>query len=135
MVDKDGAFHLIKNHKSYEVHVVAADFETKHFTLSVNGVEVELEAKDKFDLLLAELGMENLGGSAINDLKAPMPGLVLKTEVSAGTEVKKGDPLIVLEAMKMENILKAENDAVVKAVVAQTGKAVEKNEVLIEFEV
>ena len=127
-------FHLIKDNKSYNVSLISADYDSKTFELMVNGNPYTFEAKDRFDILLKELGMENLNASAVNDLKAPMPGLVLATKVAVGDAVKKGDPLVILEAMKMENILKASSEAVVKSVNVEIGTAVEKNEVLIEFE-
>ena len=126
--------HLLKDHKSYRISYVDIDYETKSFTMQVNGNAYTVEAKDRFDLLLEELGMEDLAGSAVNDLKAPMPGLVLSIEVKAGDSISKGDALVVLEAMKMENVLKASSDAVVKSIAVETGKAVEKNQILIEFE-
>jgi len=128
-------FHIVKDFRSYRVNVVEADYETKTFTIRVNDNYYELSAKDRFDLLLEELGMEDLAASKANDLKAPMPGMVLDVVVNAGDTVSKGDKLIVLEAMKMENSLKAEADATVKSILAEKGKAVEKNQVLIEFEV
>lgn len=127
-------YNVILDNKSYNVTLVDADFQARSFTIRVNSNEYKLDAKDQFDLLLAELGMEDLAGSKVNDLKAPMPGLVLKINVKPGDEIKKGDALIVLEAMKMENILKAEGDAIIKAIHTETSKAVEKNQVLIEFE-
>jgi acetyl/propionyl-CoA carboxylase alpha subunit len=133
LVKEENGFHLIKDHKSYEVSVVKADFEDKNFEIVINGHSYQLEAQDQFDLLLKELGMENLNASAINNLKAPMPGLVLSIEVEEGQEIKKGDPLVVLEAMKMENVLKAAQDATVKSISAKKGAAVEKNQMLIEF--
>jgi biotin carboxyl carrier protein len=62
-----------------------------------------------------------------------MPGLVLSVLVSAGQEVKKGDKLLVLEAMKMENIIKAGGDGVVAQIMVNQGQAVDKNQTLIEF--
>ncbi len=134
IIGKDGHFHLILNHKSYNLEVVSADYESKSFEIKVNNNTYSLEAKDKFDLLLEKLGMKNLNATALNDLKAPMPGLVLSVNAAVGQEVSKGDALLVLEAMKMENVLKALNDGVVKSVLAEPGKAVEKNQTLIEFE-
>lgn len=134
LVRNGEGMHFLHDNKSYNVTIVSADFDTKTFTVNVNGNNYAVEAKDRFDLLLKELGMESLAGSAINDLKAPMPGLVLSTNVSPGDEVKKGDALMVLEAMKMENVLKATADAKVKAIHAEIGKAVEKNQILIEFD-
>ena len=126
--------HLLKDNQSFRVSYVDMDYDTKTFTVQVNGNAYTVEAKDRFDLLLEELGMEDLAGSAINDLKAPMPGLVLSIDVKPGHSVSKGDALVVLEAMKMENVLKAASDAVVKNVAVEIGKAVEKNQILIEFE-
>lgn len=127
-------FHVLRNNKSYNVEVIEANYAEKSFELMVNGTPYIYEAKDRFDLLLKELGMENLASAVANDLKAPMPGLVLKVQVKPGQEVQKGDALLVLEAMKMENVLKATGEATVKVVKAEVGKAVEKNQVLIEFE-
>ncbi|MBK8500165.1 MAG: acetyl-CoA carboxylase biotin carboxyl carrier protein subunit [Flavobacteriales bacterium] len=67
------------------------------------------------------------------DLKAPMPGLVLNILVKPGDTVRKNDPVLVLEAMKMENVIKAPADAVVKAIAAEKGKPVEKGQLLISF--
>jgi biotin carboxyl carrier protein len=62
-----------------------------------------------------------------------MPGLVLRVLVEPGQKVTKGEPLLVLEAMKMENMIKAPGDAIVSSVKAQLGQAVEKNQILIDF--
>jgi biotin carboxyl carrier protein len=69
----------------------------------------------------------------VNDVKAPMPGMVFNVLVSEGQDIKKGDPLIVLEAMKMENVLKSPTDGTVKKIAVTKGVAVEKNQVLIQF--
>ena len=134
LLKNDNQLHIIKDDRSYTVSVVKADHEAGEFVLMVNNREYALQAKDRFDLLLEELGMQDLGASAMNDLKAPMPGLVLEVPVNEGQEVSKGDALVVLEAMKMENVLKAESDGVVKNVKVAKGEAVEKNYILIEFE-
>lgn len=72
--------------------------------------------------------------TAERELHAPMPGMVLKVAVAPGQKVTKGQPLVVIEAMKMENIIKAKADAVVSVVYAIAGKSVEKGEVLLEFQ-
>ncbi len=77
--------------------------------------------------------MDSLNSSKVNEVKAPMPGLVLDIRVSEGDEVKKGDPILVLEAMKMENIIKSPTDGVIKKINVKKGLAVEKNQVLINF--
>lgn len=131
---KEGSFHLLKNNKSFNIEIVKADYSDKEFVIQVNGNKYTLNVKDKFDLLLKDLGMENLASAKINEVKAPMPGLVLDILVQAGTEVKKGDALMILEAMKMENILKSPADGKVKKINIEKKQAVEKNQVLIFFE-
>jgi biotin carboxyl carrier protein len=130
---KDGSFHVIKNNRSFIVEVIKADPAEKSFLISVNGNKYQLNVKDKFDELLKSLGMDNLNISKVNEIKAPMPGLVLDIRVAEGDEVKKGDPILVLEAMKMENILKSPTDGIVKKINVKKGLAVEKNQVLIYF--
>lgn len=131
---KDGSFHLIKGNRSYNLEVLKANYDEKSFEIKVNGGTYELKVQDKFDLLLESMGMSNMNAAKVSELKAPMPGLVLDIKVNVGTEIAKGDPLLVLEAMKMENIIKSPTDGVVKDIKVETSKAVEKNEILIEFE-
>jgi biotin carboxyl carrier protein len=129
----EGYFHIIHDTKSYRAEVVKADHAAKTFTIKINNHLHTLEAKDKFDLLLEKLGMHNTGGSKVNAVKAPMPGLIVDMKVKPGDSVKQGDPLLILEAMKMENMLKSPGEGVVKTVKVKKGDAVEKNQVLIEF--
>ena len=131
---KAGKFHIIRDRKSYSVEVVGADKEKKSFDLKVNNNIYKTKVEDRFDLLLHQLGMDNLTSAVVKELKAPMPGLVLKIEVAVGQTIKEGEALVVLEAMKMENVLKSPADVVIKSIGVTEGNAVEKNEVLIEFE-
>jgi acetyl/propionyl-CoA carboxylase alpha subunit len=131
---KDGSFHVIKDHKSYTVEIIKADYTEKTFVIAVNGTKYKLSAKDKFDELLKSLGMDELANKKINRILAPMPGLVIEVSVEEGTLVQKGDRLIVLEAMKMENILKSPIDGKIKKINVIKGSIVEKNQVLILFE-
>ncbi len=127
-------FHLLNGTKSFNADVIEADYAAKEFTIRVNGNKYNVTVRDKYDELLHALGMDKAMSNKVNDLKAPMPGLVLDVLVSEGQQIKKGDSLLVLEAMKMENILKATNDAVVKKVRVEKSARVEKNEVLIELQ-
>jgi len=126
-------YHILHEQKSYNVEIVSLDITEKIATIKVNGNIYQLKAKDQFDALLEQLGMANLNSNKISDIKAPMPGLVLKVLVSEGDEVKKGDNLFVLEAMKMENIIKAPADAVIKTIKIQPTDKVEKGQLLILF--
>ena len=126
-------FHLLYKGKSYNVDVIKSNAEEKTLVLKINSVKFNLQLKDKYDELLHSLGLDNLAVKKVNEIKAPMPGMVLKILVGEGDEVKKGDALLVLEAMKMENILKSPTDGTIKKIVAVKGFAVEKNQLLIQF--
>ena len=126
-------FHFLFNGKSYNIDVVKSNAEEKTLVLKINSIKFNLQLKDKYDELLHNLGLDNLASKKVNDIKAPMPGMVLNILVKEGDIVKKGDALLVLEAMKMENILKSPTDGTVKKIAAIKGNAVEKNQLLIQF--
>ncbi len=130
---KNGVFSIIKNNKSYNAEVLIANHAEKSFAIRINGNKYNVLLRDKYDDLLKELGMENAGVVKIKDLKAPMPGLVVDVRVKEGDVVKSGDALVVLQAMKMENVLKASTDVTVKKVHIKTNDTVEKNQMLISF--
>lgn len=131
---KQNFFHIIKHNKSYTAEVVKLNLENKTFTVKVNGNKYDLQLFDRYDDILHKMGFDVAGSVKIKDVKAPMPGLVLEVSVVPGQQVKTGDTLVVLEAMKMENILKSPTDGVVKKVNVKKRDTVEKNAVLIYFE-
>jgi biotin carboxyl carrier protein len=128
------AFHILYEGRSYNAEILSADAETKSFTIRLNGRTYPAQVKDRFDLLLDQLGMGQAAGSKLAQIKAPMPGLIVDIRVQPGQTVAKGDTVLILEAMKMENVIKAPGDATVKAVRVQPRENVEKNQVLVEFE-
>ena len=128
-----GRFHILHEGRSYNAEVVSADYAIKSIVLKVNGQRVELHAKDRFDLLLERLGMSNATAVKVNELKAPMPGLIVDIRVEPGQVVLKGDPLLVLEAMKMENILKASAGGTVSSLKVNLRDNVQKGQVLVQF--
>jgi biotin carboxyl carrier protein len=107
--------------------------EEKTASIKVNGHTYNIAIKDRFDDLLHQLGLDNLQSAKVAELKAPMPGLVLSILVKEGDEIKKGDNLLVLEAMKMENIIKSPADVTIKSIKIKPSDKVEKNQVLIQF--
>jgi acetyl/propionyl-CoA carboxylase alpha subunit len=130
---KQGIFHIIKDNKSYNAEVLKANHEEKNFVIRVNGNKYTVQLKDKYDDLLKELGIEGTSAKKVKELKAPMPGLVVDIRVNEGDEIKKGDALVVLQAMKMENILKSPADAIIKKIHVKKEDTIEKNQILISF--
>src|SRR5262249_51720501 len=129
----DYQYHVLFNNTSYTIDLVKLNSEERSMVVRVNAVKFTLQLKDKYDELLHNLGLDNLVSKKVNDIKAPMPGMVLNILVKEGDSVKKGDALLILEAMKMENILKSPSDGTIKKIAAVKGTAVEKNQLLIQF--
>lgn len=127
-------YHVIFNHQSYTLELLGKDETGKLLTLMVNGQKQVVAVEDQYDALLKQLGMDKLVTNKVNEVKAPMPGLVLRILVEEGQSVKKGDGLLVLEAMKMENVIKATGDSIVKKIAVQTKVAVDKNQVMLVME-
>ncbi|WP_410220879.1 biotin/lipoyl-containing protein [Pedobacter sp.] len=125
--------HILHNNKSYTVELIALNKEEKEATIKVNNNIYQVAVKDQYDQLLKQLGLENMTSNKVSQIKAPMPGLVLNVLVQAGQEVKKGDSLLVLEAMKMENMIKSPTDGIIKKIEVKQGDKVEKNVLLISF--
>ncbi len=125
--------HVLYQNKSYLIEIVELIKEEKSAIVKVNGNVYTLSVEDQYDQLLKQLGMDSLAVSKILQIKAPMPGLVLSVLVAEGDEIKKGDNLLVLEAMKMENMIKSPTEGIVKKIEIKQGNKVEKNELLITF--
>ena len=113
------------------VATVERDGRTARVT--VGGHVVEVEIRTETDLLLEHFGMDVSDGAAEREVRAPMPGLVLRVLAAVGDAVEAGQGLVVLEAMKMENELKAPAAGVVAAVHAVPGAAVGKGDLLVEM--
>lgn len=97
------------------------------------GEQHEFEVVDERTRHIRSLTGAGQKGSGPTTLKAPMPGLVVRVAVEEGAKVEAGSPLVVLEAMKMENELRAASAGTVKAIHIQPGTAVEKGALLVEF--
>ena len=127
-------FHVIHHNRSVTGNVHESDMSGKKLRVEVAGEMFEVEIKDQLDQMLEKMGFGIAGGKHIEDIKAPMPGLVVQVSVSEGQEVKEGEPVLVLEAMKMENSIILHGDAKIKKVLVKSGQSVDKGQVLIELE-
>ena len=122
---------LVMDGRSYSV-VVERQLDGS-LLVTLEGQEIEVRVKDEKALLLERFGLEKAEALSELEVRAPMPGLVLQVHVEPGQAVDAGAPLLVLEAMKMENELCAPADGLVEAISVKAGDAVEKNELLITF--
>ena len=129
----DRTLHILHQNRSYTAEVLELNRTTKTVRLNIGGTVYDIQAKDRFDLLLETMGMSSAAITKINDLKAPMPGLIAGISVQPGDILAPGDTVLVLVAMKMENNLKAPGEGTVKAIRVSPGDRVEKGQVLVEF--
>lgn len=127
-------YHIISNDKAYKTKIINSDFQQKTYTICINGNSYKVSLKDELDGLISEMGLSINGKQIDTNITAPMPGLILEINVKSGQEVKKGDALLVLEAMKMENVILAPNDGKIKSIIIKKGDAVDKKQLLIEME-
>jgi biotin carboxyl carrier protein len=127
-------FHVLKDNKPYKAEIISSDFIAKKYTVKVNNNWYEVTISDALDQLIKSMGIERGRTKIINAIKAPMPGLILEISVEVGQSVKENDPLLILEAMKMENSFLSPRDGVIKSIAVEKGHAVDKGQLLIEFE-
>jgi biotin carboxyl carrier protein len=130
----NGSYSVILDDRSYTAQVISIDKEAKKVKILIEQQEYDVAIEEPIDQLLAAMGINHGAARKVNDIKAPMPGLVLKVLVSPGQTIRKGDPVLILEAMKMENVFKAAADAVVKEIKVSERTAVEKGEILVILE-
>jgi biotin carboxyl carrier protein len=100
----------------------------------IEGKKFAVQIKEPVDLMLDKLGINSKSTKKVNNLKAPMPGLVIKILAEQGKHYKAGDALMILEAMKMENVFKAAADVTIKAIEITERQTVEKGQILMVFE-
>ncbi|MGV8016991.1 MAG: acetyl-CoA carboxylase biotin carboxyl carrier protein subunit [Ignavibacteria bacterium] len=134
----DDLLMLRLNNKNYLVkaeHVHDGDIKNTEFILEHDSKAYRVICKNELELLTEKFAASRGDVKIKNELISPMPGAIVKINVKEGDDVKKGQVLIVLEAMKMENELKAAADCKVQKVLVEEKAPVDKNQVLIKFEV
>lgn len=127
-------YHILSNNTPYKAEILTGNFNTKQYQVKINGNVYTIDIEDHLDRLIKDLGFEIGASKQVNDIKAPMPGLILDIAVKVGQEVEEDDTLLILEAMKMENVITSPRRGVIKSVSIKQGDAVDKNQLLIEFE-
>jgi len=116
------------------VKIIDSDFNNKRYTIKVNHNVYFISIADRIDQLVKEMGFSIGSSKQVNNIKAPMPGLILDINVTVGDKIKEDDPILILEAMKMENSILSPRNGTIKSVGVKKGEAVDKGVLLIEFE-
>ena len=133
-VSTKGKYHILQNNSSYKAEVLNSDFNSKTFSVLVNSNTYEVKIANNLDQLISKMGFSQGTNKQINKIKAPMPGLILDVMVKEGQTVQEDDALLILEAMKMENVIVSQREGTIKTISVKKGDAVDKNNLLIEFE-
>lgn len=129
-----GVFDVRMGNRNVRIERMDGPDEKGNVTIRVNGVVQALQVLGPQQLLLEAMGMSANVETQEKHVESPMPGKILQVMVATGTEVDEGDPLLVLEAMKMENVIRAPRSGVIAVVQAQVGEAVEKAAILVTYE-
>lgn len=129
----DQTFHLIKDNRSQKVTIERSKTLSTRYTVTMERERFVVDLDTPLDLFIEEMGFASASEDEVNKVVAPMPGLLLTIYVEAGEEVEKDQPLLVLEAMKMENVILSPRKGTVSAILESQGQTVEKGTSLISF--
>jgi biotin carboxyl carrier protein len=124
---------ILDNNKSKLVSVKGADHELKRYQIQIDGRIYQVQISDAVDQQILKMNLKSKKSNQLKELRAPMPGLVRQVNVKVGDQVDAGDSLFILEAMKMENILKSPVNGTVSDIFVKPGESVEKNQILLSF--
>lgn len=127
-------FDITHNGVVFHGEIMMDDSENRALTVKINHRVFQVKRKGELDEIIASLGFDKPKIRKLKELAAPMPGRVTSIHIELGQAIQPGDAILSLEAMKMENVLKAEGIGVVSAINIQQGDVVEKGSVLVSFE-
>jgi len=130
----DSSYHLLHNNKSYHSEIISSNFNSKSYEVKINNNSYHISILNDLDMLIKDMGFSIGTAKHIDLIKAPMPGLILEINVTKGQTVKENDALLILEAMKMENVLISPREGIIKSIAVKKGDPVDKGALLIEFE-
>jgi len=135
LADVEGTpIHLVRINNTVHRVAVRRGKERGRYECWMNGYRFQIEALDERSRVIQELRAARSGPVGPAPVVAPMPGLIVRIHVTEGQRVIAGQGVVVIEAMKMENELRAAADGTVKSILAIHGSAVEKGTILVEFE-
>ena len=127
-------YHILVKGVSYKASNPKVGRNPKTGTVHIGNKRFQFTIKDQYDQLVDSMGLNVINTAKLKNIIAPMPGLILDIMVAVGDEVNEGDSMLILEAMKMENVIKAEGSGIVTSVSNAVGETVEKGQLIIEIE-
>jgi biotin carboxyl carrier protein len=129
----ENSYHLLLNNESYKLTLESVDMQEKILRFSCMDIPYVVAIKDPLDVQIAAMGYDTADRDTVGEVKAPMPGLVLKVLVEEGQDVEEDTPLLILEAMKMENVIKSPGSGKVENLQVEAGEKVEKGKMLVKI--
>lgn len=127
-------FDITHNGVVFHGEIVQDNTENRSITIKINHRIFVVKKKGELDEIIASLGFDKPKIRKLKELSAPMPGRITNIHIELGQAINPGDAIVSLEAMKMENVLKAEGIGVVSAITIQQGDVVDKGTVLVSFD-
>ena len=132
--NKDNAIYQVLDGKeSYNISIIDQSNQGKSQILQVNDLNMVCTILDPLDQQVESMGLSNIEESKSKNIIAPMPGLILDIMCKEGDEIEEGNSLLILEAMKMENVIKAEGSGTIEKIHLKIGNTVEKGQLIIEI--
>jgi len=130
----ENTLHVLDKNSAFDVEIIHSNFLNKTISFSINGNIYDVKLEDKYDQQIKKMGLLAVTTQKLNEVKAPMPGLIVDVLGEVGQEVIEGTPLLVLSAMKMENVILAQGEGKIKSIEVKKDDAVEKGQLIIEME-
>jgi biotin carboxyl carrier protein len=124
---------ILYNNQLISGYVNAIKTIQKGFKVGLGNEFFEIKIKSDLEQTLDKMGLNSIKLAKLKVIKAPMPGLVIEINAKENQELNTGDKLLILEAMKMENVLKIPHQSTVKKILVKVGQAVEKGQILMEL--
>ena len=131
---KNGVFHALSNGQSHQIVPMESSENGKIQTVSVDNIIIETTVLNTLDQQVKSMGLSIVDESKSRNIIAPMPGLILEIMCSEGDEIEEGTSLLILEAMKMENVIKAEGSGTITKIHNSKGDSVDKGQLIIEID-
>ena len=134
LASTDNQYTIRHNGVKQTVFIEALHAHERIYSVYLDGMPWEVQLETQTDILVKSMGLSKGKKADASEVLSPMPGLIREVRVQPGDTVQAGQVLCILEAMKMENLIKAPVDGMLSDVLVQPGQAVEKGLLLIRYQ-